>query len=127
MVLAEERVQWLETVARAAANLALVEDLLDQGQDVSPDAFASLDWGWLRHLDREDLQEFSHAMRRVILAAFRDENPRLVDEILAQWRTTAQALADPVRKSILYRPLVPDDFLEVSRPDNPSNVEPEGP
>jgi hypothetical protein len=117
VVLPEERVRALEIVARAASNLALLEEILDHSPTPSPESLAAFDWAWLRVFDPEDLQEFVREARGAVVAAFRDRDPRLVDDLLHRWRVTAQALDDPLRRAILYGPVKLEDFIEVARPE----------
>ena len=117
VVMPEERVQALEIVARAASNLALLEEILDRSPSPSPDSFSAVDWAWLRVFDAEDLQEFVREMRAAVVAAFRDRDPRIVDDMLHRWRVTSQVLDDPLRRAILYGPVNLDDFVEVARPE----------
>src|SRR5215472_14982839 len=75
VVMPEEKVQALETVAWAASNLALLEEILDHSPAPSADAFVAFDWAWLRVFDPEDLQEFVREARRALHAALRHRAP----------------------------------------------------
>jgi len=72
---------------------------------------------WLRHLDEDDraecLGEFWDALEGV--EAWSDGMSRL-NELVAAWRATAQALADPERRRVLLGEPSPEDFVEATRP-----------
>jgi len=70
---------------------------------------------WLATFDEDDRAEFFQELRDAlsVAAATRDAVP--VETCLREWRTTAQALSDPLRRAILTAP-GDDDYAEVDRP-----------
>ena len=70
---------------------------------------------WLAAFDEDDRAEFFEELRDAlsVAAATRDAAP--VETCLREWRTTAQALSDPLRRAILTAP-GDDDYAEVDRP-----------
>lgn len=70
---------------------------------------------WLATFDEDDRAEFFGELRDAlsVAAATRDAAP--VETCLREWRTTAQALSDPLRRAILTAP-GDDDYAEVDRP-----------
>ena len=70
---------------------------------------------WLATFDEDDRAEFFEELRNAlsVAAATRDAAP--VETCLREWRTTAQALSDPLRRAILTAP-GDDDYAEVDRP-----------
>lgn len=71
---------------------------------------------WLAIFDEDDRGEFFGELRDAlsVAAATRDAAP--VETCLREWRTTARALSDPLRRSILTAP-GDDDYVEVDRPE----------
>ena len=117
VMLPETRLDALTSVARAAANLAALEDELARQTDL-PLALASYgDWPWLRVFDGEDLHEFVGDLREAVIVGGREESVGLLEETLHRWRVTASALEDPLRRSVLLGTHADDDFVEVSRPE----------
>jgi hypothetical protein len=119
LVLPEHRVRALLGVARAAANLATLEEALAAGPAEPPLAGYG-EWTWLRHLPPADLAEFVAAVRAALIAAAREEATAALDETLLAWRTTAEELADPKARAVLLGEHRPEDFVEVTRPDAPT-------
>ena len=70
---------------------------------------------WLASFDEDDRAEFFEELRDAlsVAAATRDAAP--VETCLREWRTTAQALSDPLRRAVLTAP-GDDDYAEVDRP-----------
>lgn len=70
---------------------------------------------WLASFDEDDRAEFFEELRDAlsVAAATRDAAP--VETCLREWRTTAQALSDPLRRTILTAP-GDADYAEVDRP-----------
>jgi hypothetical protein len=48
--------------------------------------------------------------------AYHDDDLRELDQLVNDWRTTADELADPGRQHVLLGSFNADDFAEVSRP-----------
>lgn len=117
VLLPEHRVLDLEAVAEIAGNLATVErarsirgadalDLSDYG-----------DWTWLEHLDGDDLGEFVNEVRESLIRAIRGTDTSALVRLLAEWRTTANVLADEERREVLLGTPTVGDFIEAPRPE----------
>lgn len=117
VMLPEERVRALETIAASVANLASIERALAHAPDRVPDLPGFGAWTWLRAFDVEDLREFVQEVRDALLVAAREETVGILDEVLRRWRTTAQALEDPLCRQILLGQHQPGDFVDVQRPE----------
>jgi hypothetical protein len=113
----EARLAALTAVARAAASLAALEHALAAQSSLPLDLASYGDWPWLRVFDAEDLQEFIRELREAVIVAGREEATGLLDETLYRWRVTAEALEDPLRRSVLLGTPGAEDFVEVSRPE----------
>jgi hypothetical protein len=71
---------------------------------------------WLRLLDDEDRAEFIEDMWEQLENASADaDGTRGIDTLVAQWRATANALADPERRQVLLGSVSQDDFVPVAR------------
>lgn len=81
------------------------------------------EWSWLTFLPDEDRQEFVRELGDEIITAVRADTAELGEPVeraeaaLYEWRATAQALADPVRRAVLLGRPGPGDFVEVGRPE----------
>ncbi len=117
VMLPERRVNALFAIANAAANLFTVEAALQTGRAQASNLSQYGEWTWLRAFDEEDLREFIGEMRQAIVAAAREESSDLIEGAVHRWRTTAEALADPLRRQILLGADNLDDYVEVSRPE----------
>jgi Family of unknown function (DUF6247) len=71
---------------------------------------------WLTAFDEDDRAEFFEELRDALSLAEATRDAAPVEVCLREWRTTAQALADPLRRAILTAP-GDDDYAEVSRPE----------
>jgi DNA-binding IclR family transcriptional regulator len=69
---------------------------------------------WLAALDDDDQAAFFAEMGNALetAAARRDAEP--LEACLREWRTTAEALSDPLRRAVLTGN--DDDYAEVTRP-----------
>lgn len=117
VVLPEQRLDALKSIARASANLLALELAMAAAPDRLPRVHEMGEWTWLREFDREDLLEFLDEMRRCLLVASREENASPIDDTVSRWRATAETLEDPTRRQILMSPRSDDDFVEVDRPE----------
>ncbi len=70
---------------------------------------------WLAVFDKEDLAEFFGELRDALAIASSTRDATAIDTCLQEWRTTARALSDPIRRRILTG-VGSDDFVEVDRP-----------
>jgi hypothetical protein len=117
LVLPEELVEQLETLARFSRNLFALERALASGSRPGMSEIADFDWVWLRAFDAEDVGEFVIEMRQALLLAMLDDRTDLPEGVLERWRVTARSLDDPLRRSILLEPFRPNDFVEARRPE----------
>lgn len=121
LVLPEQRVEALRQLVHAAANLALVERVLENG-GTPLDAHLLGDWTWLRVFDGEDLREFVADLREAIAVGAGEESSEVLDAQLHAWRVSARQLEDPIKGRILLGRPAAEDFVEVSAPGDPGRV-----
>jgi Family of unknown function (DUF6247) len=72
---------------------------------------------WVSALDSDDRAEFFEELRDALSVAESTRDLTPVETCLREWRTTARALADPLRRAILTGP-GDDDYAEVSAPQD---------
>jgi hypothetical protein len=116
-LLPAERLRALREVARAAANLAQIEQALMAAPGAGLPLSGYGDWPWLATLDVEELNEFVSTLREAIIVSEREGVVSTLEELLRRWRVTAQALDDPLRRRVLLGTPRDEDFVEVSRPE----------
>lgn len=105
----------LDAVSRWHDRLDVAEKALAKPSgDRVPRDFGDLTW--LRHFDDEDLATFITELRAAVSVAYHDDDLTELDQLVRDWRTTADELADPVRRHVLLGGFAADDFVEVSRP-----------
>lgn len=115
VMLREDHVLALTLVARWSMARVRLADLLGTPAPSRPIA-AYGDAAWLRVFDDDDLRQFLRELDDALVAATADESPRPLEELLAGWRATADALADPAARAVLLGGFDPRDFEEVDRP-----------
>ena len=115
VMLPESRLRLLETLAEWWQAYMRLESFLRRSE--LPRASELGDLAWLRSFDREDLQEFVSELHDALVAANSDEDSAVLDECVTAWRLTARQLEDPLRRSILVGPHIPEDYVEASEPD----------
>jgi hypothetical protein len=115
-LLPERRAQALEHIAQAMANLVPILQPLQPRILDCPPAYG--EWAWLESLDADDLCEFVEEMLGALVVTAREESAAELEQTLSEWRTTAQQLADPMRRSILLSPQPASEFFEVGRPES---------
>jgi hypothetical protein len=71
---------------------------------------------WLAMLDEDDHADFFNELRDALSLAVATTDAAPIERCLHGWRTTAQALSDPLRREILTGP-GDDTYAEVSRPE----------
>jgi hypothetical protein len=98
----------LDVVDRARAKPATDRDVHDFGELT-----------WLRHLDDDDLTTFVTELRTAVSVAYHDDDLTELEQLIRDWRVTAEELADPIRREVLLGDFDPDDYVEVSRPEPP--------
>jgi hypothetical protein len=72
---------------------------------------------WLRHLDEDDRVECLAELWDALDAVHSDDNRDAFDVALHEWRTTALALDDADRRSVLLGTLTSEDFEPAVRPE----------
>jgi hypothetical protein len=70
---------------------------------------------WLAALDRDDQVQFFLQMGAALQSAERSRDTESLETCLREWRVTAQALSDPLRRAVLTG-AGDDDYEEVARP-----------
>jgi hypothetical protein len=70
------------------------------------------DLTWLRHFDDGDLATFISEVRAAVSVAYHDDDLTELDQLVRDWRTTADELADPARRHVLLGAFAEDDFVE---------------
>jgi Family of unknown function (DUF6247) len=99
-------------VARTAVAALLALAALSRGS-VRPAELGQL--AWLAVFDDDDRAEFFEELRDALSVAEATRDAVPVETCLRDWRTTARALSDPMRRAILTGP-GDDDYAEVARP-----------
>jgi hypothetical protein len=117
VILPEERLSALRTVANCTANYLALEDALAsaRGRELVPADYG--EWTWLRVFDEVDRATFIEEMHDALIVAAREESAELLEETLDRWRTTARVLDDPLRREVLLGTHRDEDFVEVHRPE----------
>jgi hypothetical protein len=115
VMLPERELLLLQKVKKGWQTYMTLEKLLQRSE--LPRTSELGEHAWLRHFDRDDLQEFSDELHEVIVAADADGDAAILDECLRAWRTTARQLEDPLRRSILLGPVNREDYVEASEPN----------
>jgi hypothetical protein len=100
-------------IAQVAVAALLALAALGRGS-TRPADFGQL--AWLAAFDEDDRAEFFEELRDAlsVAEATRDAGP--VETCLREWRMTARALSDPLRRAILTAP-GDDDYAEIDRPE----------
>jgi hypothetical protein len=75
------------------------------------------DLTWLRHFDEDDLAEFVSELRQTLSLAYHDDDLISLVDAVADWKATADELADPARREVLLGAVDAADFVEVARPE----------
>ena len=114
VMLPEAQVDMLRRVAEWSRHLLQLQELL--ARDSSPSVSDLGDLAWLRVFDRDDLQEFADELHAVLIASISDEDTGPLEEAIRAWRVTAQAIEDPLRRSVLRGEHSPANFVPAERP-----------
>jgi hypothetical protein len=105
----------LDAVSRWHDRLDVAERALAKSTaDRVPRDFGDLTW--LRHLDDEDLATCIAELRDAVSVAYHDDDLTELDQLVRDWRITADELADPARREALLGSFNPNDFAEAERP-----------
>jgi hypothetical protein len=105
----------LEAVSRWHDRLDVVERAY-----AKPAARTASDFGdltWLRHLDDDDLAQFLVEVRAAVSVAYHDDDLTELEQLVRDWRATADELADPARREVLLSGFDPADYVEAPRPE----------
>lgn len=116
MLLPARRYEVLEAVSLWSDRLGVVE----RAQTKSRAKRTPADFGdltWLRHFDDDDLAEFVRELRQTLSLAYHDDDLTSLVDAIADWKATADELADPTRREILLGTVDSADFVEVARPE----------
>lgn len=106
----------LESVSRWHDRLDVAERARAKpAQDRVPHDFGELTW--LRHLDDDDLAVCLAELRAAVSVAYHDDDLSELDELVRDWRATADELADPVRRQVLLGGFAAGDFVEAAEPE----------
>lgn len=117
VMLRESRLHLLETLAAWHTAHLRLETLLRR---TSRPSVADLgDLAWLRAFDEDDLHEFLDELHDCLVAAHADNSTQVLEEAVHAWRTTAQQLADPLRRSVLLGHKAEADFVVAEDPTAP--------
>jgi hypothetical protein len=71
---------------------------------------------WFVHLDKDDREQMIGEVFAGVHGLVKTGSVVRLETCLRDWRTTAQALADPERRAVLAGDLDDEDFTEVQRP-----------
>lgn len=120
VVVLEQEFDALTALTTATASYILLDRAVaHRTKDEAPSLAEFGDWTWLRHFDRDDLVEFLGEIGDALVVANRERTFEPVRVVLRDWMTTANALADPLRRQILLGDPQDEDFVEVARPVSP--------
>jgi hypothetical protein len=114
VMLPESRLRLLETLAKWWQAYMRLESFLRRTE--LPRASELGELAWLRSFERDDLEEFMSELHDALVAATADEDTVALDDCIRAWRITARQLEDPLRRSVLVGPHVPEDFVVASEP-----------
>ena len=107
------QVEAIREIAAVAVSALSAGSVLAKGRP-RPAELGAL--SWLTVFDTDDLDEFFAELRDALTLAESTQDATPVETCLRDWRTTAQALSDPLRRQILTG-AGSDDFVEVERPE----------
>lgn len=117
VLLPEHRFVDLRAVADIAGNLATLERARSIRGTQALDLADFGDWTWLEHLDADDLGEFVTEVREALIRAIRGSRPSALVQLISEWRTTANVLADEERREVLLGASTDADFVDAPRPE----------
>ena len=106
------RLEAVTEIAQVAVAALLAVAVLGRGS-ARPADLGQL--AWLAAFDEDDRTEFFGELRDALSVAAATCDAEPVETCLSEWRTTAHALSDPLRRAILTGP-GDDDYAEVDRP-----------
>lgn len=116
VLLPAQRYELLEAVSHWGDRLGVVERAQTKSRtERTPADFGDLTW--LRHFDEDDLAEFVSELRQTLSLAYHDNDLASLVDAIADWKATAEELADPARREVLLGTVDCADFVEVERPE----------
>ncbi|MDV6244766.1 hypothetical protein [Rhodococcus opacus] len=115
VMLPEQTLEFLETLAAWSAHHLRLQELVSRGVPPSISDLGNL--AWLRAFDAADLHEFVRELHDSLIAALADRSTDALDETVRAWQVTARELEDPLRRSILMNDHSGADYIEAERPD----------
>lgn len=115
LMLPESHVKLLEELSEWNNAYLRLSSLLRR--DARPSVSDLGDLAWLRVFDVDDLAEFVEDLHDALVAARADDDIRAIATLVADWRTTASELDDPLRRSVLTGSVSASDFEDAPRPD----------
>jgi hypothetical protein len=74
------------------------------------------DLAWLCVFDDDDQMAFHRELHEALMLTLASDSTEPVDRCVREWRTTARALSDTARRTVLVGAVTEDDFEEVARP-----------
>ena len=107
----------LDTLARCASEFLIIERAVSQGKGESHDFVRISPWPWLAYLDDEDLQAFVAELRDSFVVAFKTGTTAPMEQLIEEWRVTAETLSDPARRQVLLEPFAEDAYVEARSPE----------
>ena len=114
VMLPESHVRLLEELSDWSTAYMRLESLVRRGSQPTVSDLGDL--AWLRVFDLDDLREFVAELHEVLVAARADDSTRAIDDMIRDWRVTAEQLSDPLRRSVLLEELSVDDLVEAAEP-----------
>lgn len=115
MLLPARHYEVLEAVSRWYNRLDVVERArVKPANERVPSDFGELTW--LRHLDDDDLAQFLQEVRAAVSVAYHDDDLNELEQLVRDWRATADELADPARREVLLGGFDAADYVEAARP-----------
>ncbi|MFE9725367.1 hypothetical protein ACFYQ5_17645 [Streptomyces sp. NPDC005794] len=116
VMLPERQLHLLEELRKWSSVHMRLERMLGRA-DFRPTVQNLGDLAWLRVFDGEDLKEFAGELNEALVAADSDNSTAPLDDCLRAWRTTAQQLEDPLRRSVLLDKGSSADLIDAERPE----------
>lgn len=110
-----EHAEGMRQMAAATASFITIDRAVDH--DGRAPSLAELGaWTWARHLPADDAREFVRDVGDALYASCQEGSMGPLAATLAEWRATAEALADPVSRETLLGEWSPRDYVETDRP-----------
>lgn len=115
VVMPEARLAVLTDLVRCASQHLVIESVLRlPPADRSPASHG--EHPWLQVFDDDDLSTFATELGDALLVAAGGGSTADLNRLVADWRVTAEVLADRASRDVLLGAHEPGDLLEVTRP-----------